>query len=99
MKTEKLYFEDETSDVCSELFNFLFNAKADELTEIELIEAIPDNETKSHIWCTEKCNAIHRSECRKSQCSYFTSISGRICDFRGKLYTKGKKVKFTVPSK
>lgn len=99
MKTEKLYFEDGMSDVCSELENYLFNAKCDGLTEIELIEAIPDKQTKSHIWCTEKCNAVHRSECRKSQCSYFASTVGRVCDFRGQLYVKGEKVKFQVPEK
>lgn len=58
MKREKLYFKDEESETCCELSDHLFEAKYEELKEVELIEAIPDNETKGYVWCMEQCTSV-----------------------------------------
>jgi len=98
MKTEKLYFKDEESETCYELSEHLFEAKYEGLKEIEIIEAIPDTETKGYIWCMEMTMPVPQPECKKSFCSYYDPLNGKngVCSFRGKLYTKGKKVKFEV---
>jgi len=98
MKKEKLYFKDEDSETCCELSEQMFQAKCDDLKEIELIEAIPVTDPKGYIWCSEKCTAVNQSECRKSYCDYYDPLNGKngVCNFRGKLYKKGQKVKFDV---
>lgn len=98
MKKEKLYFENEHSESCTELSDHLLNAKYSGLKEIELLEAIPDSDTKGLVWCMELTMAVSRHECRKSYCSYYDPLNGKngICSFRGKLYRKGAMVKFDV---
>ena len=98
MKKEKLYFNNNESETCYDLEEHLFQAKCDNLKEIELIEAIPINDPKGYVWCTEKCTAVNKSECRKAYCNYYDPLNGKngVCSFRGKLYTKGQKVKFDI---
>lgn len=98
MSKEKLYFKNEKSETCYELSDHIFEAKCDKLTEIELIEAIPDNSISDTYWCGNYSNQVDRCECKKSECDSYTPINGKngICFFRGKLYTKGKKVSVNV---
>jgi len=98
MKKEKLYFENEHSESCTELSDHLLNAKYSGLKDIELIEAIPNTDMKGYVWCMELTMAVSMPECRKSYCSYYDPLNGKngVCSFRGKLYRKGQKVKFDV---
>lgn len=98
MRELKLYFKNEDSQTCYELSDHIFEAKCDELTEIELIEAIPDNSIKNTFWCMNYENRVERCDCKKSECVSYDPINGKngICCFRGKLYTKGEKVKFNI---
>ena len=91
-----MYFSEEGDNVCIELSDHIQAAKIDGLKEIELIEAIPDNSIKDHVWCMELENTVERSDCSKCNCHMWTSSNGRVCDFRGKLYKPAQKVKFDV---
>lgn len=96
MKKKKLYFESENSNVCCSLEYHLHDAIVEGKSTVELFEAIPDTVNKNLIWCTEYSHKFERSGCNKNCPQYFCT-SGRICDFRYKLYTHGAKVKVVVP--
>lgn len=97
MKTEKLYFKSVDDTICSSLESHLEDAKDEELKEITLIEAIPDNDNVDYIWCTHHGEVTERSDCKKSICSHYESKSGRgICKHRGHLYSHGEEVTFAV---
>lgn len=94
--SEKLYFLNEDANLCYPLDYFLSDAKEDGLKEIELMEAIPDKR-KDFIWCTNFVEVVEANLCKKAECSYYQSRSGRgVCSYRGSLYTHGDKVKFDV---
>jgi len=93
--SKKMYFENEDANTCYPLSYHIENAKADDLKEIELFEAIPDTLNKDIVWCTELENTSEKSECNKN-CPYYIASKGRICDLRGKLMDWGEKVKFNV---
>ena len=91
MKTEKLYFLDSSSERCYPLDYF----SLEKLEEVnyELYEAIPDNDNKDFIFCSLVVEVGEREFCKKSECKYYTSKSGRgVCSYRGKLFEVGKKV-------
>lgn len=93
----KLYFKDIDDNICSSLQSHLEDAKLEELTEITLVEAIPDNDNPEHIWCTKLAEVTERQDCKKSLCSYYKSKSGRRkCEHRGNLYSHGDEVTFKV---
>ena len=91
MKTEKLYFLDNSSERCYPLDRF----SLEELEEVdyELYEAIPDNDNKDFIFCSLIGEVGDKEFCKKSQCKDYTSTSGRgVCSHRGKLFEVGEKV-------
>jgi hypothetical protein len=97
MEKQKLYFRSIEATICKPLASHLQDAKWDGVTEITLIEAIPDNDTDDFIWCIHYEGCVERHECKKSQCEYYASKSGRgVCQHRGHLYTHGEEVKFRV---
>lgn len=97
MPKEKLYFSDEDDTFCTSLESRIKYAMLDELDTITLIEAIPDNEG-DYIWCNYEGEATEREMCKKAECSFYSSKSGRgICEHRAKLYLHGEKFTFTVP--
>ena len=96
MKKEKLYFENEDSEMCYPLGYHIEKAKEEGLKEIELFEAIPDTTNKDTIWCSELETTGEKSECNKT-CPYYTAPEkGRICKRRGKLMEWGESFKFSV---
>lgn len=95
-EVEKLYFENEDSISCMGIENFLHDAKLEGLTEITVIEAIPDNGTSDYIWC-QIYDCVQKDDCRKSVCSAYKSKSGRgKCENKGNLYLHGNKVTFST---
>lgn len=97
MKTEPLYFSSIDETNCYPLEYHLHDARIEELTEITLVEAIPDNDDSDHIWCTYMGEATERHMCKKAECSYYSSKSGRgKCEHRGNLYLHGEEVNFKV---
>lgn len=99
MKTkEQLYFKSIDDTLCAPLDGYINDARIEGLSEITLVEAIPDPNNPDYIWCTWNGDVIHRTECKKSQCSYYeANKSGRgTCIHRGMLYNHGKEVKFIV---
>jgi len=96
MKKNK-YFKSIDETTCYSLEIHLLEAKEEEVTSINLIEAIQD-ESKEHVWCTYHGEVTERNECIKPFCSYYeANKSGRgTCIHRGKLYKFGKEVEFDV---
>ena len=91
MKTQKLYFLDNSSERCYPLDRF----SLEELEEVdyEIYEAIPDNNNKDFIYCSLDGEVGDREFCKKSECKDYTSKSGRgVCSHRGKLFEVGEKV-------
>jgi hypothetical protein len=97
MKKPTLYFKDIDDTLCQPLEGLLAEAKYDELKELKLVEAIPDNNTSDYIWCTYNGECVERFDCKKSLCSHYESKSGRgVCSNRGQLYFHGDEVTFKV---
>ncbi len=97
MKTEKLYFKSINDNTCYDLQTHIEDAKDEELSEIKLIEAIPDNDNPENIWCSYHGEVGERQECKKSVCEYYKSKSGRgKCEHRGNLFSFGEEVTFKV---
>lgn len=98
MKKEKLYFKDKEDTFCTSLESRLEYAADEGLTEITLIEAIPDDGNHDIIWCTQYSECTEKSECKKHICPGYSSKSGRgKCEHKGNLYLHGEEVKFKVP--
>jgi len=97
MKTEtKLYFRSVDSTNCETIEDILHDGKIDELSEVTVLEAIPDNGTSEYIWCGIY-DCVQKSDCKKSLCSSYKSKSGRgKCDNKGNLYLHGEEVTFKV---
>lgn len=92
-----MYFENEDSTNCYDLKDHLNNARIEELKEITLLEAVPDNDNSDYIWCTYLGEVGERGECRKSFCAYYESKSGRgVCSHRGNLFLHGDAINFNV---
>lgn len=98
MKKEvEMYFRNVDSNFCETLEDIISDAKFDGLTQVTVIEAIPDNGTSDMIWCTHEGEANERSECKKSVCPYYESTSGRgVCKHRGQLYLYGEEKTFDL---
>lgn len=100
MSKEKLYFKSIDHTTCHSLEWHLEDAKLEDLQEITLVEAIPDNDNPDYVWCTHYENSEEKNQCRKSFCPGYESKSGRgVCEHRGNLYTFGEEVKFDVNTK
>lgn len=90
---KKLYFLDIDSTNCYPLEDYTEEELDD--NNRELVEAIPDNDNKDFVWCTYYGEVAQREDCKKSECPYYTSKSGRgVCSNRGKLYKHGETIKF-----
>lgn len=97
MKTEKLYFRSIDDNTCHTLAYHMDNAREEEIKEITLCEAIPDNYNLDYVWCSHYENVEEKSLCTKNNCPAYTSSNGKgKCEHRGKLYTFGKEVTFKV---
>lgn len=97
MEKPKLYFGSNDKTRCYPLEYHMDNAIDEELQEITLVEAIPDNKNKEFIWCSNDSEVTERYLCKKSECESYYSKSGRgICQYRGNLYEHGKEVTFKV---
>ena len=97
MSKEKLYFRDEDDTTCRPLNWHLDDARDEELSEVTLIEAVPDNDNPDYIFCGYYGEVGERSLCTKNNCPAYTSKSGRgVCEHRGKLFEYGNKVTFKV---
>ena len=97
MSKEKLYFRSIDDNICRPLNWHMDDARDEELNEITLCEAIPDNDNTDYIWCTHYENSEEKNQCRKSFCPAYTSVSGRgVCEHRGNLFTFGEEVTFKV---
>ncbi|MDO6737104.1 hypothetical protein [Wenyingzhuangia sp. 2_MG-2023] len=95
--TEKLYFRSIDHNVCYPLSHFIEEAKEEGLTEITLVQAIPDKDTKNIFWCSEHLETVEKSDCVKSYCDSYFSKSGRgPCSSRGKLYLHGEEETFKI---
>lgn len=98
-ESNKLYFGSIDDTFCSPLEDRLEDAREEGLTEITLVEAIPDMNNPDFIWCMHYGEVTDRSECRKSQCTDYESKSGRgKCANRGNLYRHGEEATFQIPS-
>lgn len=96
MKKQKLYFENEDSQICYPLSYHIENAKEEGITEIELFEAVTDKVNKDIIWCSHLDTTGEKSECNKICPYYELPDKGKICKLRGKLMECGDKIKFNV---
>lgn len=97
MNEEKKYFKSIDDTFCSSLDNFINEAKNDGLKEITLVEAIPDNNNTEFVWCSHYGECIELHLCKKSECSKYTSKSGRgKCSNKGKLFSHGEEVTFKI---
>lgn len=93
----QLYFRSVDDTFTETLEDLLSDAKIDGLSEITVIEAIPDNGTSDMIWCLYHGECGEKSECKKSICPQYESKSGRgACKHRGKLYLHGEEKTFKV---
>lgn len=90
-KEEKLYFTSIDDTFCQELKHY----SKEDLEELNynLIEAEPDDGKSGFIWCSYKGECVEKYECKKSECPYYKSKSGRgKCQNKGSLYWHGKKI-------
>jgi hypothetical protein len=100
MEAEKLYFKSIDDNFCSSLESHIADAISEDLDEITLIEAIPDNDNLDYIWCTHVGEVTERSDCKKSVCHFYETKSGRgKCKNRGSFFMHGEEVKFQIPLK
>lgn len=98
MIKEKLYFRDIDSTFCYLLEDHINEAKNEGLSEITIIEAIPDFNNKEYTYCTYNAEACEREICKKSACMYYqpSHSKGGKCKFRGKLYQFGDEITFKI---
>lgn len=97
MNKEKLYFRFEDDTTCRPLNWHLDDARDEELVEVTLIEAVPDNDNPDYIFCGYHGEVGERSLCTKYGCPTYTSKSGRgVCQHRGRLFEYGEKITFKV---
>lgn len=95
---KKKYFRNIDDTFCQSLEDIFADARYDELEEIIVLEAIPDNDSSGYIWCTHQGEVTEKSDCRKSICPWYSSKSGRgKCESKGQLYMHGEQIKFKVP--
>jgi len=92
---EQLYFESEDSEHCYPLSHHIENAKADDLKEIELFEAIPCTDGEM-TWCTELEDVVESKTCNL-ECPYHeSSEDSDTCKLKGQLMDWGDIKKFDV---
>ena len=94
---EQMYFESIDEVFCRPLDYFLHDAKIEGLKEIKLVKAIKDTDNKSYVWCTHEGEVTERQMCKKAECPYYSSKSGRgVCEHRGQLYLHDEEVAIDV---
>ena len=67
-ENQKLYFRSIDDNTCHSLEYHMDVARYEELEEITLVEAIPDNDNPDYVWCTHYENTEERNQCKKSFC-------------------------------
>lgn len=96
--SDKLYFKSIDGTNCYLLEDHLKDARLEGIAEVTLIEALPDDGTTDFIWCTHYGECVELHLCKKSECPYYESKSGRgRCNNKGHLYLHGEEVTFQVP--
>lgn len=96
----KLYFKSIDDTHCYSLEDHLLEAAEEELKEVTLVEAIPDDGTEGYVWCTHHGEVTEKNECKKAFCPKYESKSGRgVCSNRGKLFLHGNEETFLVNNK
>lgn len=98
MKKNKLYFSNDNNEACYELEVHIDRAKDEDVSELELYEAVERKDIKNEFWCMELEKKVDRCDCKKSECVSYNPINGKngICSFRGRLYSKGEKLKIEI---
>ena len=98
MNKNKFYFKNVYSEVCYEFDYHLNEAIDNNLTEINLVEAIPIK-ISGICWCSENEATVDLCSCNKTYCeSYAPKINktNGICCYRGRLFEKGKNINFKI---
>ena len=87
MAKEKLYFASQNCESCYSLEYFINEANYNQVQTIKLFEAIEDDIWMNQHFCKYNGVPVDNCECKKKECSDYTSKSGRgKCLHRGKLY-------------
>jgi hypothetical protein len=92
----KLYFKDINDEMCYELSHFMREAIDEGLDVLELFEAVEEPNT-GLLFCKAVDSVAEEGSCGKL-CEFYTPINGRNgkCIYRGKVYSHGEKVSFSV---
>ena len=62
-----------------------------------MVKAVKDTDTKDFVWCTHEGEVTERQMCKKAECHYYSSKSGRgVCEHRGQLYLHDEEVVIDV---
>lgn len=97
MAKQKLYFKSIDDTTCYPLKHHLAEAKIEGLETITLIEATPDDDNPDYVFCGHHELVSERSECKKSNCEFYSSKSGRgVCEHRGNLCDYGDEFTFKI---
>lgn len=97
MMGNKLYFKSIDDTQCYSLQDHLIEAAEEELDEVTLVEAVPDDGTSGYIWCSYDGQVAEKNECKKAFCPKYESKGGcGVCSKRGKLYLHGTEETFKV---
>lgn len=93
---KKFYFTGNDSELCWELKFLLSQAKENGLSEIELIEAIPDK-SKDYFFCKWIGDVSESGSCGY-KCDGYEPRNGKsgICKHKTFCYEKGGKVTFKI---
>ena len=84
-----MYFRNEDPEMCETLDSILKDCVG--LNEIAVYEAVLEKDSE-YVWCNE-FGLTDRWHCKKSECDYYESKSGRgVCNNRGGLYSVGNPV-------
>jgi hypothetical protein len=89
----KFYFGSKDDEYCHTLEALIAEAKQNGEKEIEVYEAVPDHSQTDFFFCTSLEEVVDHEECKKSECEYYESKSGRgVCMYRRLCSTAGKKI-------
>ena len=92
MKKQQYYFRNSGSQNCYRLEYHLKEAHDEGLTDVTLIEAIPDPHNPDYVYCTNNETIVERDGCRKEFCRCYErrgNAKGGCCAQRGRLYVHG----------
>jgi hypothetical protein len=96
---DRRYFANENAEECYALKYHLDEARAEGLTEVTLMEAVPDFDNPYYIYCTSSGEVGEKRDCSKINCDGYEprgKSHGGPCKYRGHLYEHGDKKTFKV---